>query len=867
MLPSSTANDANDARRRSARRNSAGGPQNTSTTSPVGPGSPSERVAARKRRTSRGREPELLVQQESNTDQPDSDDIGSHRKGLQDEAYQITPGGSKKRLQSTSSGRSLEDAADMVDQERIQRLHQQLDDHTLPQHDERSRRRSHESQNRPLSPVSTTRAGLPDFKTRLRQMLPTMKSSRHDSQRRKAASERGPRTMGLSAVNQQVTDTSRARRPEVHSAHVRSIAFDSDIFDILEDKPRNSGSAHKRRLSAAAVDSARTAGTTTNFPSSGLLKRWQNKRPSSITASSRPPSSHATTTLGLERHTTPPNTTESQSFHNYASITTPTSLDSAAADTNDQGTPGRPSLKSVLSYRLKRKSKRAELVQELSSRDSLRLRETSRTTSTAQSLNDNAQHIRESLRSTKDRSSSPPSKRNIKDEEFSTEEDAKIPATPRAISAQHNSLTSPFDDLRRTPSAQALVDNRGIPSSPVGGVATLSTIESSQSEYAEVQTGIASPKTQRSGKSRRRDHQGHSSWPSSSEHETKARKSERRSSSVPSRRDSKHEKSANRSKKKKQKSREGRVTKEPDMDLSRKSKRSSSAGALTASKEKRMSSRLSQSNSQTLRASTTHRKDPPTSESSHRYHRRKSSSLGPKSSSRRVSESRSRGTSSAIASPVKNLSTRRSLASRPKQREGSYTSLLCPPSDPMSTSALGTSRKQSSSTAKSKPSKIEEIPSSSKVRRHKVPANMKEGFEDVSERSYSIGEIAMCDDSNKGLGDSRRDQKANKKSKKKTQKKDRLSSSASARLDTSHTPSKVRKGKSSRGLDSSFHHRWRSNSALMVDLFSSEQDDKHASSGQIEVSTSKSRRTTTSSIARKQDRPTTPKTKEGEVSL
>ena len=689
-------------------------------------------------------------------------------------------------------------------------------------------------------------------------------------------SERGPRTMGLSASDQVrlapvtvgASHAATARRAvggRPSSARgSRSLDFDMDILHLLEDKPRNAGSAHKRRL-GIGVDSVIHEAVSSVVPSHhspGVTKMWHKKRPSAATVAIRPHSSHTATTL---------DTSETRSIENHVSPIKPSaSLDSAMIDRHS----GHGStLISAYTSRIERKSKRTELVEELSSsrESSMRVRDASTTFAVHSSSgndNDNARHIRQSLQSiTYD--PAPPPQQTFKDNaDTSIQGDVETPASPKANSNRIKSRNAPSSSKR--PSI-------GTGSSPGYGGHSTDGMED-----------IKSPKKHRS---KRHSNEGHSSWPKSAGGERGERKSSgssRRSSSV-SKVVQDSEKISGRLKTKKvtsgelhgskelaldsprknrrsssagvetahkerralsRRSGEGRDNGDKDVDTSKKSRRSSSAGAQTARRERRESRRLpegvdtvkktrrsssagaqkarqerrearrmSASDPQMNRSSKTREKKISASGSSGSHRRRSSAASNSKSSP--LLSSRSRGSKDDITNPAKKTITRRSY----KTREGSYNALRDSPKD------HHTKSDQSIPTPENQLSKI------GRHMHSEPPSNKKGGFDDASELSFTASELARKDNSSKSLNDSRRDPKDNRKSKKKAHRKDRLSSSA--RLHESYTPSKSRKTKDSAGLESPAQQKWQSDSALMVDLY--EIDGSHTVTEQLEDSLRKSR--------------------------
>ena len=697
------------------------------------------------------------------------------------------------------------------------------------------------------------------------------------SRRRSSRSERGTRTMGLCTTDQTRlastsvgASTTATTTPTVggragSDRGPRSLDFDKDILRLLEDKPRNAGSAHKRRL-GIGVDSVINEAASSIVPSHHnpvVTKMWQNKRPSAATGAIRPHSSHTATTL---------DTSGSRSVENHMSPIKPSaSLDSAMIDGNS----GHGStLVSAFTSRTKRKSKRTELVEELSSsrESSLRVRDAS-TIFVARSLsddnNDNARHIRQSLQSiTYD--PAPPPQHTPKDHaNTSIQCDSEASASPKVKSNRmkpRNSLSS-----SKRPSI-------GTGNSP-----------NHDGKSNKGKEDMKSPKTP---KSKRHADEGHSSWPKLAGDEKEARKgsgSSRRSSSA-SKAVQDTEKIAVRSKAKKVASDGRHGSSESALDSPRKTRRSSSAGVETARKERRPSSRrsgegrdngdkhaatpkksrrsssagaetarrerreslrrpeeadpvkkirrsssagaqkarrerrearrMSASDPQMNRTPKTREKKLAASGSSG-SHRRRSSAASSSMNSPLLS-SRSRGNKDDITSPAKKLTTRRSH----KSRDGSYNALRDTPK------GHHTKLSQSTPTPENQLSKIGPRKHSESLKYEKA------GFDDASELSFAASELAeVKGNSSRSLDDSRRGSKDIKRSKKKATRKDRLSSSA--RLDESHTPSKSRRAKDSTSLVSSAQQKWQSDSALMVNV--NELDGSHSVTGQLEASLRKPR--------------------------
>lgn len=224
MLPSSTTNDSPDAqRRRSARRSH-------SINVPSGLlafDSPAEKVAARKRR--------LMQSHPQHNDHHqilDNQNMGIPQSTSEGGARLVAK--PRKKLSPTDSARSLDSAADHLERERVEQIHGR-------KKEQQSRSHSSQRQSLPSSEHSdrrgqrSARSSLSDFKSMLRNIIPSKKQSQEqkDQGRRRATSERTSRTASVQSQRQSgVQSEHKARttsRPSSETAsRTRTISLHSD---------------------------------------------------------------------------------------------------------------------------------------------------------------------------------------------------------------------------------------------------------------------------------------------------------------------------------------------------------------------------------------------------------------------------------------------------------------------------------------------------------------------------------------------------------------------------------------------------------------------------------------------------------------
>ncbi|CAB9507685.1 expressed unknown protein [Seminavis robusta] len=438
MLPTSTSNDTYDARRRrntgvrgttidgSEREVASVGPRSQDNYVPtflVALDSPAERVAARKRKLrnrqpGRGAEaPPPRVAEPHKT--VDAERDGSSQADIP--SFLIT--NQKKKLSSSISSRSLDSAADLLERERMENRHpprqQQSRSHhqriTVPLVDTSSASPMDDSSS---SMSSSLRSSLTGFRKSMRRHMNRSFNKQNSSKffadakrnqsagssnevpKVKSSSERRARTVPLlvPTAPSQVISSSDHPTPtwKVNKKQIKRRGSDTDLITIAnpgltDTNVTGHNKSTKKKQARASTGSSKTATT----PSPGLMKKlWSStQRLSSSgqgsssrlnTSSSRLNSSSSSSrhfsilddddhdqdipALDVERHTS----------------SSPAIQAIKSEDESESARP--PPLTKVLSARLKRKAnKRDELVQELSSRDSLRTRDRTRSVGEANS--------------------------------------------------------------------------------------------------------------------------------------------------------------------------------------------------------------------------------------------------------------------------------------------------------------------------------------------------------------------------------------------------------------------------------------------------------------------------------------------------